>query len=381
MDKLKTIRKRAISKAFNIIQNLVDKCFHDKKIHLISGNLKKEQLKEIQRRLGFYVPEQILQAHTHLPLFIALGSQPILTFGEFMPISRRLMYYRGGFFDIDHNKNPVAGWEWNNLAEYCTKEKADLKKSHKRFNEYVDTLREQQLSRAYILGTGPSLAKAMERDWSDGYRIVCNTIVRDSDLWRHINPHFIVAGDAVYHFSHSRFAQTFRKDLALRLYETNTYFVYPARFNRIVSRELGMFADRLIPIPEDIHTKIHSDLYQHFGLPSLGNVLPLLLLPLACTLSKKVFLWGFDGRAPNDQLFWKNSTKHSYPEFLPELKENFPAFFDHFVPADNPSQYVKNVHGDVLEECLQSAEKEGWYFEMLHKSWTPTLQKRCKVSN
>ncbi|WP_458868572.1 hypothetical protein, partial [Enterococcus faecium] len=81
----------------------------------------------------------------------------------------------------------------------------------------------------------------------------------------------------------------------------------------------------------------------------LGNVLNKLLLPLGCNLSKHVGLWGFDGRAPKDQLFWSNSQKQSYTELMPTLQAAHPAFFDHFVPRENPEKYVQSVHGDVLE--------------------------------
>ena len=43
-----------------------------------------------------------------------------------------------------------------------------------------------------------------------------------------------------------------------------------------------------------------------------------------CMLSMLVRLWGFDGRAPDDKLFWSNSNKHSYPELMPELIKEHP---------------------------------------------------------
>lgn len=376
MIKLKIILKKIILIGIKAVQKLVDNISNDENIYLVSRAITPDQRQDIQVRLNFYVPGRALKTHSHLSLVVALGSQPVLTFGEFGPISKRYRIYRGGFFNIDHNNNYVAGWAWCNLAEYCTKEKADISDSSHRFNIYINALRKQHLDKTYIFGTGPSLPKAMEKDWSDGYRIVCNTIVRDPDLWHKINPHFIVAGDAIYHFSDTEFARAFRRDLFLRMSETNTYFVFPAMFNSIVMREMPDYADRLIPIPDGIHTKITVDLCQDFSLPSTGNVLTFLLLPLGCTLSKAVFLWGFDGRAPTDQLFWANSAKHSYPEFLPQLQENFPAFFDRLVPKDNPSHYAQKVHGKILEELLQVAENEGWHFVMMHPSWTPVLQKR-----
>ena len=162
----------------------------------------------------------------------------------------------------------------------------------------VEDLKRKQLNKSYIFGTGPPLEKARRQDWSDGYRIVCNTIVRDPDIWNYINPHFIVAGDAIYHFGHTSFAKAFRKDLSKRLASTDTLFIYPDLFHQFISREFEHLSDKLVPGPMGNHQKINVDLTKEFFLPGLGNVLGLLLLPLGCTLSKRVCLFGFDGRAP-----------------------------------------------------------------------------------
>jgi hypothetical protein len=377
---LKMILRKIAIICIRFVQKIVDRIIQDDNIHLLAPKLTLVQFQDIRNRLDFYAPGRTLIKHSHLPLLIALSSSPVLTFGEFSPLVTKFWQYRNFVFDIDQLRNYHAGWAWCYFAEYCEKKSVDISDSYSRFRTNINVLRNQRLEKIYLFGTGPSLSKAGEMDWSDGYRIVCNTIVRDRELWHKIDPHFIVAGDAIYHFSYTRFAREFRRDLARRLSETNTFFVFPAMYNSIVMRELRDYSDRLVPVPDGTHNKINVDLYEDFSLPKLGNVLPYLLLPLGCTLGRKVFLWGFDGRAPNDQLFWSNSTKHSYSELIPELQGEFPAFFDHFVPKNNPTKYVKEVHGDQLEKYLQDAESEGWAFQMMHKSWTPTLQKRFIAS-
>ena len=186
----------------------------------------------------------------------------------------------------------------------------------------------------------------------------------------------MVAADAIYHFGHTAFAKAFRKDLSARLESTQTFFVYPAIFDEIVQREFRDFEDRLIPIPTGGHQQVEVDLCQCFHLPNLGNVLALMLLPLGCTLSKTVCLWGFDGRAPQDSLFWANSSKHGYAELIPSLQQAHPCFFKTHVPSSDPGRYVKMFHGEVLEKRLTAAETAGFHFHVLHPSWTPTLQKR-----
>lgn len=312
-------------------------------------------------------------------LFYFFSPYPILIAGNKVRLGALMVQLRPRTFNIDPRTNPADGWEWSRLS--CLYEKVNSSKPDafalERLSQRLKELKESMPNApAYLLGTGPSLEAASQRSWNDGFRIVCNTIVRDAELFHHIQPHFIVAGDGIYHFGHTAFARAFRKDLHLRLKESKCLFVFPKLFWPIIRREMLDIKDQLIPIPVGNRRTVHDDLTKSFSLPALGNALALLLLPMGCTLSKRVCLWGFDGRAPGDTLFWSNSTKHSYSELMSSLLENHPAFFDHHVPKSDPFKYTRSVLGDELEWALESAENNGWQFEMMHHSWTPALSKR-----
>lgn len=337
---------------------------------------------EIRDRLRFYLPsmaERITEVCKPFS-FHFLTTNPLLITGNVSTMAKFLIKRRKGTFYVDHIYNYRDGWEWCQLAMIHGHSKADINAAQRELINYINKLRSQDYKRVYLFGTGPSLSMAMNHSWDDGYRVVCNTIVRDKELWHHINPHFVVAGDPIYHFGFTSFARSFRDDLRKRLSETDTKFMYPLIFHEIVSREFLGAEGQLIPVPYGSHQRIHNDLSMNFSLPALGNVLNLLLLPLGCTLAKDVYLWGFDGRAPMDKLFWSNSLKHSYPEHMDELRKAHPAFFSYYVPEENPEKYVQAVHGDSLEHNLLDAEALGWHFNMLHDSYTPTLQKR-RVAN
>lgn len=374
----KAIRK-TIRQVFGWIQKLNFGNKFNQVIFIYAPGIVAEDKKEIEKRLEFYCPnmrEHIVYFNKKPTIEMILSKSPILFFCEDKKQTKWIKEFRPGSFDIDFYRNPMDGWDWCLLSNYVSNYKPDLKKAHREFISWVEKLQQENKQKAYIFGTGPSLERALERDWSDGYTIACNTIVRDPELWNHIQPDIIVAGDAIYHFSNNQYACHFRKDLKKRLKETDTIFIYPSLFYSIVDREFSKFKERTIPIPPGIRKKINYDLKNDFHYPSLGNILNILLLPLACLLSKSVFLWGFDGRAPNDKLFWSNSTKHSYPEDMEELIKSHPAFFQHYVPKNNPYKYVNQVHGDSLEECLTKAERDGWKFTMMHHSWTKPLQNR-----
>jgi hypothetical protein len=331
---------------------------------------------DIEKKISLFLPSvKHIEYIAKLSQTLLTSSAAILhTLGEKAP---GWLKAHPGRFDINRHNNPLEGWSWIEAATYVEGHQPDLKASQQRFAKLHSALSIGQACRpCYAFGTGPALAKAIERDWSDGIRVVCNTIVRDKELWDHIDADIIVAGDGIYHFGYTDFARAFRADLKTRMEASRASFIYPATFDIIVQRELGHLSDRLIPVPVGSHTAIHNNLIDTFALPDLGNILNLLLLPVGCNLSKTVGLWGFDGRAPEDKLFWANSSKHSYAELMPSLQEAHPAFFDHNVPKHDPEKYIRSVHGDVLERCLADAEALGWTFKMLHHSWTPTLAKR-----
>ncbi len=371
---------RFAGRLFRILQNIDVKYLSSNcAVVLSKEKLGSAEKNEIMNRLRFFVPSLVnkIRFQTLLTPADLFSTRPILTFGETFFLSsliRRLRHE--SVFDIDYCRNPVDGWQWTRLSQYVATEQPNPVVAQCRLQFYVNRLKRLNLDKCYIFGTGVSLAQAVDRDWSDGYRVVCNTIVRDAELWNHINPHFIVAADAIYHFGFTEFARAFRVDLAKRLAESETYFVYPDEFHEIVSREMGEFSERLVPVPQGNHDRFVVDIVKDFELPGFGNILNVLLLPIGCTLHKNVYMWGFDGRAPDDKLFWSNSSKHSYPEFMASLLKAHPAFFEHLVPSNNPTSYVNSVHGDALDARLTSAEQLGWRFVMMHKSWTPTLQKR-----
>lgn len=280
-------------------------------------------------------------------------------------------------FHLDPLENPADGADWALFAGACARHVPDLVGARQRFGAFLAAIRKRGCSRTYVFGTGPSLSKVRERDWQDGYRIVCNTIVRDADTWNYLQPDLMVAGDAIYHFGYTEFAKAFRRDLLARMLERPVPFIYPALFDVLVQREFGAVAKWLIPVPiAPAQRTIRTSMENEFSLPDLGNVLNLLLLPVATTLTKEVGMWGFDGRAPKDQGFWSNSGLHSYPELMHTLHEAHPAFFRQHVPDGRESRYVEAVFGDPLERNLAWLERRGWTFRMLHPSFTPVLAKR-----
>lgn len=293
------------------------------------------------------------------------------------PVARRSLKWVA---DLDYETNPRDGWELVDLGVAISGgiPRSTVSTARRTFLEHAIALKADRARPAYLFGTGPSLRFAEKRTFADGIVVVCNTIVRDPSLWHHLNPAFLAAGDAIYHFGHNAHAREFRTDALRRLEESNgrTLFVYPAPYDVIVRPEFRAVESLLIPIPWGAHTDVTVDLTEHFSLPEVGNILNVLLLPLGCTLSSDIRLWGFDGRGPTDSGFWANSSAHTYPELMQSIRSAHPSFFCNSIPPGNEFRYVNEVHGDWLDDRLSDAERRGFRFRMLHHSWTATLQKR-----
>jgi hypothetical protein len=341
------------------------------------SNESNRKYEEVKLRLKYFDPSiEVSRSLKGLSLKNKLNTK-MIGFIDCEPSKLVLKIKEGLLFNLDYETNYEDGWEYHRILTKINQR--NIVKNRPVIEEKLLSIRKelrQLYDKTYIFGTGPSLAKASERSWDDGIRVVSNTIVKDKELWHHINPHFIVAGDAIYHYGISEFAQAFRKDLADRLSETNTYFVFQEHFLPFIKNMLPLHHDRLIPIPV-VDGKNFSDIIEtKFELPGVGNVLNSLLLPLASYLTDNIGLWGFDGRAPTDKLFWKNSDKHFYSDLVPQLQKLHPAFYQTLVPKDNPEKYVQSVHGDVLNNMLTEAEGKGKVFSMLHETYTETLKAR-----
>jgi hypothetical protein len=354
---------------------------------LVTGNASPTKALEVEVRLRFLFTHlektsEVRRAHRASPLAYLRNSGLAAADGAAIPafVSRHLQWVA----DLDYESNPLDGWALMDLGVALSRgtRRKSVAQARRKFVDHVQRLKGAGPRPVYLFGTGPSLQAAGQRSFSDGTVIVCNTIVRDPELWHHLAPAFLTAGDAIYHFGHTPHARAFRADALRRLQESNgrTLFVYPAMFDVIVRSEFRDVQSLLVPIPWGEHTDITVDLTKRFRLPRLGNVLNALLLPLGSTLSNDVRLWGFDGRAPSDSGFWSNSNRHAYPELLQSIRDSHPAFFAELIPEGNEVQYVKEVHGDWLDERLAEAECRGFQFRMLHPSWTSTLQKRyCEL--
>lgn len=277
--------------------------------------------------------------------------------------------------NIDRHTNIWDGVKWATFLWRLQKNiiiEQQRAEAQENFNLFLNNI--PSYSKSYIFGTGPSLDKAFEFDFTDGYRIVCNTIVKNSELMNYIDPHFIVAADSIFHFGNNLHAYQFRKDLTNQLLNRDIRFLTNERYFPIFTHYSPMLKSKTIPLRAGLKG-IHMNYRKELAYTHLHNILNSMLLPLASSLSDEIFLLGFDGRNSDDEGFWQNSDKNAYNDLKPTIVKAHPAFF-----KINYEDYAM-TQSDSAEQVLKMGEKEGKRYFCLNKTTNRALMKRCVLAN
>lgn len=362
-------------------QNVEANNFGQKKysfIILAENSSKTEKIISIKKKAEFYLHAKTTVTHripTKLPqnnIFLVAEKSLI------KKINKELLT---NVYCMDEDNDKDEGVNWHVLLTNLNKhtERKGINTGKTILTTVIRRLKEQSLSKTYIFGTGPSLGKYHQRDFLDGYRIVCNSIVKDRDTWDYIKPHILLAVDAVFHYGISPYANKFRADLHKRLLEDRNFvLVYPSLFHLFMIYNYPQYQHRFIPIPVNFgNFDINMNILDNFWLPHPENIITYAFLPIAATLTKNIFLWGFDGRKKNDKYFWSHSQKHNYHNLIKSVENTHPAFFNYYLSGQKKA-YQKDYYGDNLDERLTSYELNGYSIIPMHSSTIKALNKRKK---
>lgn len=289
------------------------------------------------------------------------------------------------FYELNLKTDPWISWKISNIA-YAAYLK-QIKKSETNFiAPFASKFKElrtnsNKFERVYLLGTGPSISNYDFETFNDGIVIACNSIIKNRDEVNKINNLIVVATDAVLYFGVTKITELFFYDLNKTLSKGKfVYFCYPANFHTVVLRYIeNKHLDKLIPIPRKNDRSILI-LKKKFELCDIGNTLNTIMLPIGCSLSKNIYLCGFDGQNSSndnsDKIVWEHSHKFNYDGYLEDVSIYDKPFIDFHKSKTKLNKYTDTYHGEELDEQLKEAEKIGYYFCMMHPSNTPVLNKR-----
>ncbi|MGD2090163.1 MAG: hypothetical protein PVH61_28560 [Candidatus Aminicenantes bacterium] len=251
---------------------------------------------------------------------------------------------------------------------------AILSENYQRFSRAAYDIIDKKYSRSCVFGTGPSLGKAYEFDFTGCLNIVCNSIVQNRKLLDHIKPTFICAGDVVSHLGVSRYAGKFREDLVnvLKSRDRDLYFITTAAFGYLFTLNHPEVKDRTILIHQSLPGP-NYDLLHGFGLPALDSTLNIHMLPLASTFTREIFLLGCDGKnsQQDNEDFWAHAREAQYYDLVNSGHLCHPTFDAH--------RQKKTYDGYIqsLETVITAGENlHGKTFWTLQPSNVPILKSR-----
>jgi len=253
---------------------------------------------------------------------------------------------------------------------------ADLRKSPPGISRENFRRLEEKVSNynnSFVFATGPSLEEAYSFDFPDNsLKVICNSIVRNEELLDHIDPDVLVFADPVFHFGPSRYAHKFRQDAAevLRHYDCVSAVTAPKR---------GLLAGHYPDIAEQVIEleSVRNDLPRfptHRSLDVMGtaNIMTLLMLPIASSLTDRIQIIGADGREEDESYFWEHSDIAQYDDDMMKTAiDSHPSFFRDRIYTDYYDQHIQ-----TLEKMIAYGERQGLEYISLTESYIECLQNR-----
>jgi hypothetical protein len=243
---------------------------------------------------------------------------------------------------------------------------------HARFRKAADTIFGANPRSAVVFGTGPSIDRCYDFDFSGQVVIACNSIVRSDTIMDHIRPDFICAGDVVSHFGVSAYAARFREDLVGAIAKRKFWFLTTAQFGLLFMLQYPEVADRVILCDQTSDGPVF-DLLRNWGLPKLDSTLNIHMLPLAATFSDRIFILGCDGKdadAAKNEDFWAHSSSAQYHDLVESGHLCHPTF-DSRRQATTHDRYLESVR-----RTLEEGDRHGKIYCTLAPSRTPGLDTR-----
>lgn len=284
-----------------------------------------------------------------------------------------------------------------------------LKLSRRNYQALLEEVGECE--RGYVFGTGPSLEEhAMDFDYSDGFRVVCNSIVKNKELMNYISPNILTFGDAQLHSSPCRYATTFRQtvieavDKSQCYILTKDYFLplflthYPELEDKIIGIEapgiwdlslyeiIRMVLRRPHKIPWFDKIPGHEEEYNFptpdkFYVRSAGSVLLSYMIPIVSSVCKEIYILGADGRnpkgrKPDETYIWNYSTSCQFNDLMQTSFDTHPSYF-----RDRPYTEDFDIYCDNFEELIHYGESLDRKYYSLAPSYIPVLAQRFVPRN
>jgi hypothetical protein len=223
-------------------------------------------------------------------------------------------------------------------------------------------------------GNGPSLSTTVHDriDLGDSLRAVCNSTICDEKSLSYLEPELLFCGDPVQHCGVSRYAGDFRRGMAKALENPKrvlfTQLGYVPYFQSVTPRECH---NRIIGIGNDRRPKFNLNLETEYLSAATANIFTMLVLPVVCTLSKNIDIYGCDGMAFKEASNpWQHANETDYSKNMSVTHRVHKDFWNRNYEEEYWS-YCRD-----LSDILSTAEQAKYKIRVRTPSFVPALASR-----
>jgi hypothetical protein len=233
------------------------------------------------------------------------------------------------------------------------------------------------IQRNYL--TGPTvettLTLPVERS---SLHIICNSLVKNTELLQKIHPDVLMFSDPAYHFGISRYAASFRAYVNQAMADfQNMLCMVPERYYPLTVAFLDEEAsERIIGIPFVEMNDFNFPSIEKFYIRRTANVLTSMMIPVASSVAARICILGADGRASSDKGYWSHAKSSQIHDQLRTIYESHPSL----ARDENVEKYYLE-HCQLLEAQLvygETTQKKD--YACLTPSMIPALANRMPRS-
>ena len=230
-------------------------------------------------------------------------------------------------------------------------------------------------TKAYLFCSGPSISQYKDFDYKDGLSIICNSVINDVELLEWVQPKVLVFADPIFHFGCSKYTYEFYEQLRRVVDKYDLTIMMPLMYYNLFVYHMPELESRTIGIPFVGGAPINLDLSSDFNLRSAANIFTFLMLPIASSLAKDIYILGSDGRPlEENNYFWQHNEKVQFVGQMDDIQIAHPAFFK----IDYNEYYIE--HCQTVEKYFESGEALGKRFFSLTPSYIPALKSRMAIN-
>lgn len=214
-----------------------------------------------------------------------------------------------------------------------------------------------------ILGNGPSANLIFSEKYKNMDVIVCNSSIKSEKLLSMRNVVALTFIDAAFYLGNSDYTKKFYEVLNVSLSNNPGLVLYldSEHINFVSTKILYESYLNIYPVLINSLFETQSNFKELSVEKSSNSVFTSVMLPLAATFYKNIYLVGFDGKEKGlKNYFWKHQDEFQFTNLLETVKTSDPGFFhernyDEFNSKNNNEikKIIKQIQADGVEVFME----------------------------